>query len=605
MTATADIRLRYDDRLTPDRVWTPDALTIPLDGLRPTVQWCARIHRLDPLREAVQVIGAIHGTEARRQPADRSDYLAYLQARGKKATKALWEAQKAFLATTYQEVTEASQPLDPLVTVTPNGLALEVFSHDESTYARWQLHPSGYTLCDDLLTGSSPFAWTVALQTQIHQLRRLRPTTLRFVTSTAGQERTLHVPYRWLRAFGQVQAASLLPASVCELTALDLYNILFILRRRKAKKAPRALRYELVPNEPPRLIIEPWDHRLTATGAVYRGETPQVIRTWGRQRLNLLIPLLPWIQRVTVHLVGPGLPTFYIADCGDSTLTVAFSGWVDSGWAGIATFDQLTPPVTDEVQVRRVMTGLQMPSQSPPTLATLTAAVHEPPSVVRAVVLQELLRGTLVHDLATGTLQPRCLIQPPLDVSALRYRDEREAQAHRLLDADQVHITKVHDRHGIGVTLEGDVTDRLAHRLYRPTFTLDPEGRTTEATCTCAHFRRSGLRLGPCEHLIALRVRSLREQAAKEQARQSPEGRRLIHAETRTLLKRIGDQATVYRLSLDDRQVIARFGANAGSLRMQRLLFPHPDAAREEYFNRLEKLSRQGFLDMSQAAQAP
>jgi len=72
----------------------------------------------------------------------------------------------------------------------------------------------------------------------------------------------VRVPYRWLRAFGQVQAASTLPAERVSLAPVDLYNVLLSLRLRKAKTAPRALRYELVPGQPPRLVLEPWEQVL-------------------------------------------------------------------------------------------------------------------------------------------------------------------------------------------------------------------------------------------------------------------------------------------------------------------------------------------------------
>ena len=86
----------------------------------------------------------------------------------------------------------------------------------------------------------------------------------------AGDAKTVRVPYRWLRAFGQVQAASTLPAERVRLAPVDLYNVLLSLRLRKAKTAPRALRYELVPGQPPRLVLEPWEQVLPASGAPYQ-----------------------------------------------------------------------------------------------------------------------------------------------------------------------------------------------------------------------------------------------------------------------------------------------------------------------------------------------
>ena len=69
-------------------------------------------------------------------------------------------------------------------------------------------------------------------------------------------------------------------------------------------------------------------------------------------------------------------------------------------------------------------------------------------------------------------------------------------------------------------------------------------------------YMRSGLREGPCEHMIALRVHFQREQAEAERLRATPEGRKLVRAETRTFMRRdASGQQTTYRVSLDDRVV--------------------------------------------------
>ena len=73
------------------------------------------------------------------------------------------------------------------------------------------------------------------------------------------------------------KAASTLPAQRFELAPVDLYNVLLTLRMRKAKKPPRALRYELVPGEKPKLVLEPWDLVLEGTGPVFEGARPRPV----------------------------------------------------------------------------------------------------------------------------------------------------------------------------------------------------------------------------------------------------------------------------------------------------------------------------------------
>ena len=99
--------------------------------------------------------------------------------------------------------------------------------------------------------------------------------------------------------------------------------------------------------------------------------------------------------------------------------------------------------------------------------------------------------------------------------------------------------------------------------------------------------------------MIALRVQYAREQAKLEAARQTPEGRAQIAAETRVLMRRTHKGAEIYRLSLDGRNVTARFGIG-DALRMQRLRFDSLADARTAYFERLEDLSQKGYLDATQ-----
>ena len=99
--------------------------------------------------------------------------------------------------------------------------------------------------------------------------------------------------------------------------------------------------------------------------------------------------------------------------------------------------------------------------------------------------------------------------------------------------------------------------------------------------------------------MIALRVLLAREQARLEAERETPEGRARITAETRSLLRRTDRGAEHYRISLDGRSVISRFGAG-GSERMQKLRFDTIDDARAAYFARLGDLAQKGYLDATQ-----
>jgi hypothetical protein len=286
------------------------------------------------------------------------------------------------------------------------------------------------------------------------------------------------------------------------------------------------------------------------------------------------------------------LPSLYVVDLGDASLALALSGWTDAGWAGVSTFDLLAAD-DDAGAIDAVVKALDVPRSD----AQVAERVGRPLLAVRRTLLAALAQLRVGHDLATGEYFARPLLATPVPAHALKFRDAREAAAHRLLgEANGVTVTKVHDQGADGRTIEGQVVDAKAHRTFYPAFTIDREGRTAQATCTCNVFRRSGIKEGPCEHMIALRVQYTREQAALEAERQTPEGRARITAETRVLLRRTAAGAETYRLSLDGRFVTSRFGAN----RMQKLRFDSAADARTAYFARLDDLAKKGYLDATQ-----
>ncbi|MBO6937785.1 MAG: hypothetical protein JJ863_22650 [Deltaproteobacteria bacterium] len=598
---TVDVRIRAAMEAAFDEGSGGARLKLGTDSNRGVARLKATLSRPDVVRDALTVFGRIVQSDLRRRASDRSDYLAFLLKQGKRATKELWEAQKAFLEEKLGDATQSEAPLDPLVTVSDDGLTFEALSGDESMHARLVFHAGQAYEASEHAAGTTHLPVGDALLESLGGLRHHQKTTLELAPAGEAEERELAVPERWLRAFTQVEAASTLPAPSFELAPVDFYNLLYTLRMRRAKTAPRALRWELVPGQVPRMVLEPWDEVIEATGAVYEG-APRIVRTWGRRRLLVLSPLLAHLRSVRVHPSGPGLPVFYELDLGDCTLTVALSGWTDRGWAGIGSFDLLVPPDLDAGLRERALARLQ---KGPATIDELEADTGASREDVRAALLAEIQRGLVTHDVGAGRYRHRSLLAEPLDAERLRYRDAIEEEAHRLLAVEgQVRILKAHDLGAEGFRIEGEVEDRRARRTYKTSFTIDREGRTVDASCTSRQFRRSGLKEGPTAPMIALRLSYARQRKELEAARQTEEGRKLIRAETRTLLMRDDEGSVLARVSLDDTQVRIRWGRHDESARFQRLLFGTAEDARIEYFRRLDRLADRGFIDATAAEAA-
>ena len=219
---------------------------------------------------------------------------------------------------------------------------------------------------------------------------------------------------------------------------------------------------------------------------------------------------------------------------------------------------------------------------------------------MRQALQLECLKGRVLFDLVKGEYRPRQLLDAPIDVSLIRYGGEREQLAHRLLGdgtGKNIRLTKTHDLGSEGTELTGEVEDVEARRTFTPSFTLDAEGRVRGASCTCLHFKRSGTREGPCEHLLALRIYHQRRQLHDEAVRQTPEGRALIRAETRTFVRRVQSEETVYRVSLDDKLVRVMWGLRSEEPRQSRTWFDSDKQARDAYFARLDALTQDGYID--------
>ena len=324
-TAATAVAVRYprESALVAGVDGTTLALALDQGGQSSAVGFLAKV--LDPalFRDALATTMAIKDSDLRYKGRDRAAYLAFLMKKGKKATAAIWEAQKAFLEEAFK-AESTTRELDPLFTVHPDEISLEVFSKDESAYARLAFkNPSfaerkanhGTVFLDASKEAGASFE-------SVPAYRPLQIEATSTATATAQRapvERHYDVPHAWLRGFLQVQSAATLPSTSCTLAPIDLYNILLQLRLRKAKNPPRSIRFELIPGERPRVVLEPWELVLESHGPVFAGKAPRVARIFGRTRLALLQRLLPHANGMRVHLLGAGLPSFFVVELPNAT----------------------------------------------------------------------------------------------------------------------------------------------------------------------------------------------------------------------------------------------------------------------------------------------
>ena len=356
-----EFRLGYRDTSSVDS--TADRTELTLYGnlySRRPVRLHGRV--TDPLllREALASLYDVIKSDQRYIPKDRSAYLAYQTMRKKSASLQAWEARQEYFDWLERNDPNAWLVLDPVISVFPDVVYWEAFSKDEAVYAslsidRELIRPEGDVRC-----GTTNIDFTDELFQGVERMRGHRDTTLRVESEGLAVEtvtpdgdaprgstvieKKVRVPASWLRGFLQIQSAAMLDRVSFSLAPIDLYNLLRHLRlNADRKREGRAIRIELVPGEYPRLVLEPWELVLETTAGIYRGPRTLNVKLWGRRRLQLFTRLLPFATEIDVHVLGSGLPAFFVLRAGAVTLTLSLSGFTSENWSRAAAFDLLLP----------------------------------------------------------------------------------------------------------------------------------------------------------------------------------------------------------------------------------------------------------------------
>jgi hypothetical protein len=560
----------------------------------------------DPLRfrEAMATLYAVVGSDYRYAPKDRTAYLAYLRIKRESATLNVRQSQQAFFDWALRNDPLAFVLLDPVVTVHPDQVFFEVFSKDEGSYARLGVDITAIDLDSKPVCGTTNIDFSPTLFSGVEQMRSYRTTRLSIgkeavALTTTSREKVLEkqakIPDSWLRGFLQVQSAAALPRDTFRLAPIDLYNLLRHLRMHGDRKGKRrGLRIELIPGEPPRLVLEPWETVLPATSGAYRGKASRVVRLWGRRRLLMLRRLLPFLDAVDVHVLGSGLPSFWVLRAGAMTVTLGLSGFTAVNWSQAASFDLLLPRKLRGGEaldrILKHLTGVWVADTR--QLAAATGLKGE--ALVEGLQAG-CQQGRLMYDVAGDVYRLRVLTEAPLDMNRLEYRNQRERTAHDLLvRRGAVQIVSENRIAGTGLELTGKVTVAEDRREYRPVMLLNDEGQVSKAECTCTFFRKQGLKAGPCAHLVALRLAYGEQEARKAREAGPREG---VTVETRTFSRRDEEGADVVQVTLDRSRLKLRWGRAGKDMRLQVLRFNSNDEARAAYFAKIGGLAEQGYLD--------
>lgn len=415
--------------------------------------------------------------------------------------------------------------LDPVITVHPDRVFFEAFSADQSSYGLVIADRALFAPEGDVTHGTTNVDFTAWLWAALAELRTTRETAFRvgpegFEVMTAGAggrfEQKVDVPESWVRGFLQLQGAMALPGTRLSLRPVDLLAAVRTLQHLKAKVSPRALRYELEPGQDAALMLEPWEKRIPLVGAKHSYAERRVIRTWGRRRLRLLEPLLPWAERVDVYLKGRALPSFYVVTLPGVRFVLGLSGWSQHRWTESGSFDLLVAPSSDEGLEARVLAWLQRRLHA--TADEVAAGVKAPvPAVVKALSAL-CAQGRCLYDVEARDWRHRELFPTPIERSRLYPPDPRREEASGYVARGEVALSSTSVRETVKQkrfkTPDGELFREVVYRDWvvlgrvgpqpEVELVLDDEDRLIFGRCKCDFFDEHLMNKGPCAHLLAL-----------------------------------------------------------------------------------------------------
>ena len=570
---------------------------------RDAVQFSGQLKQPLAFREALATLFAIVGSDYRYVPKDRTAYTAFMQMRRSNQNQGLAKAYRAYFDWLLRNDPLAYLILDPVISVHPDAVVMEVFSKDEGCYASLSLDHSFFASEGQMQYGTTNIDFSPDLAQGIEQIRSFRETQLTIgqqavgLTSQTAEalpnseviEKRINVPQSWLRGFLQVQSSAQLAADVFYLKPLDLYNALRYLRlHADVKGKRRGLRIELEPKQAPRLVLEPHDVVINGSAEAYQGKVAKVVRLWGRRRLQLIKRFLPYTQSIEVRLLGNGMPSFWILRGEGMTLTVAITGFTASNWSQALNFDLLLPRRADSLATLQTVTNhLQSVWVAP--LSEIANHSGLEVAACRAALQQACQQGLVTYDAAHQVYRYRPLTEQPLDMSQFQFRQPAEKLAYDLLSRpNAISALTLNLIPQEGVEISATITVKEDKREYLSQLKLNEEGQVSKASCSCHQIMQHGLSQGACSHLTALRLAYAEHQAKRDV--------NLITQETKLFIRRHKAQEEQIQLTLDQRRLLIQREINQQA-KQQQLAFNTVQAARHAYLGKIAQLETSGFIE--------
>ena len=464
---------KYSGKSHVDNSSSSTGVSFAPDILREPTYFVGNLDKKIPFREAISALHNVVTADFNFQPKDNTEYLAWLknqedvwvaeataelstlkgqihklQERLKEVrsqrediTGPYYKSQREYFNYIYTRDYAAWLVLDPVITVHPDQVFFECFSKDESVYGKLSCGYDVFNQIDEFKCGTTNIDYSKKLYNEFQKIRTYKNTEFKidpkgFDVKTTGEESfrevKIDLPDSWVRGFLQVSTAMTSDKVSFDLHPIDIANFISVLKRNKEKKGPRAIKYILKPGQPIVAVFEPWNIEVECLQSIYKGEEEREIRVWGRRRIQLLERLLPITNNFTVHLLGSGMPSFYIAHLSNEMyFTLGLSGWTANDWAQSTQLDLLSP--RGKVPATTMQTiYLELRKDWFNTEGAIAKNLQLDVQTVKQSLVTFTQAGKVIYDLKNNVYRIRELKREGIDIESLRFSSETDKEAYQI-----------------------------------------------------------------------------------------------------------------------------------------------------------------------------
>ena len=419
--------------------------------------------------------------------------------------------------------------LDPVITVHPDQVSFEAFSLDESTYGCLSVAMDEFELTEEPRLGTTNIDFSSKLAKEMERFRTYTNVELSvnpggFTVDTGivpeYVEKKIDLPETWIKGFNQVSAAASLGGIEIELDPVDLYDVCSFLRRHKANKSPRYMKWILEPGKHVKILFEPFDKELELK-AVYTGEKRREEKIWGSRRWLVMEKIIPLAKSFKVRLLGFGMPQFIIADLGAMKMTIGFTSWSANDWVKGTAFNIIGGFIgngnyKEIYELLREHRFLNMDS--------INSILKEPSKAkVKAGVGMLIRRGEGYYDPINDAVRFRQLCNAPISEELYRTTPmEMKVQEHLEEGVSHFSLSLTPDKDIAAVQSFKIPNPKYKKSKYRRTedysrefdliqteLAVDQDGQISRVKCSCREFNKGARNISdPCSHILALYVTS-------------------------------------------------------------------------------------------------